>query len=311
MCQFSNILLHYYWKEVSKIQSLFNTGSWFHPEGHPQKLGWNRFAWTEVSESPGQFLASSLSFFIYLYYTNLLHTFFPFFFFWFFLCKVQCPFSLSPLPFLFCPQLFCQSSCCLCCWSAPQVPLSPQTIPFLSQHPFWVFEIILSLYFPSSVPLSIVFHVTIFSPSYLLYRVPHSPSLSGMPSSMPLHAFSSSWGLSLWRPPSHSPLPPPKLSALSCAFFGCFQSWVPHPAVLYVSHQNISSCFDGAGTHVAEDVRPVRSEWLSGGLLLCWSVGVTSHPDTGNLCQSQKAQGSTDSRYTGRGLFVMEVILAD
>lgn len=178
MCQFSSILLHYYWKEVSKIQSLFNKGSWFHPESHPQKLVWNRSPWTKVSKSPGQFLAS-LSFFIYLYYTNVLHVFFSFFFFWFFLCKAQHPFTFSALPFLFCSQLFCQSSCCLHCWSAPQVSLSPWTIPFLSQHPFWVFEIILPLYFPSSVIQkfgwnhSMVSHVTIFSPSYpLLYCVP-------------------------------------------------------------------------------------------------------------------------------------------
>lgn len=203
---------------------------------------------------------------------------FPFSFFWFYLCKIQCPFTFSHYIF-FCPQLSCQTSCCLHCWSAPQLPLSPRTIPFLSQHPFWVFEIILSispllLSFPW-FPMSPSFPLPIpFLSSSLLCPPDLHPSAQ-LPSSIPFYALSSSWGLSLWRSPSHSPLPPPTtFSPLVCLLWLLPELGSPSSSAPSLS-PCLSSCFDGAGINVAQDV---RSECLPGGLLLCWSVGTHFPP---------------------------------
>lgn len=116
------------------------------------------------------------------------------------------------------------------------------------------------------------------SPSFplpiLFFTVsPGSPSLCSAPSSVPLYALSSSWGLSLWRSPSHCPLPPhttfsPLVRLLwLLPDLGSPSSSAPSlsPVLAHVL----------MGTNVAQDV---RSECLPGGLLLCWSAGTHFPP---------------------------------
>lgn len=109
--------------------------------------------------------------------------------------------------------------------------------------------------------------------SYSLLCPPALHPTAQLPSIIPLYAFFFSWSLSLWSSPSHLPiasvhhLQPSLVPSLvdSRAGVPIQQCSITLPC--------ISSCFDGAGTNVAEDVRSMRSEWLPGGLLLCWSVG--------------------------------------
>lgn len=158
------------------------------------------------------------------------------------------------------PRYLCHPGQFLFFLSTPSGCLKSSSLfisPFLVSFPW----------FPksSSFPLPFSFLSSLLCPPYL------HPSAQ-LPSSI---IISSSWGLPLWRSSSHSPLPPhTTFSPLLCLLWLLPELWSPSSSAPLL-YPCLSSCFDGAGTNVAQDV---ISECLPGGLLLCWSVGIHFPP---------------------------------
>lgn len=180
------------------------------------------------------------------------------------------------LPFLSTPSGYLKSS------SLFISPLLP-SFPWFSMSPSFLLPILFYSVSPSSPSLcSAALHSTLCPFIFL------GPFLVEVPLSIPI-----------------SPPPPSPLLALSCVFFGVpiQQCSITTPALALMGFAPIW--------------QRMRDPWdLSGFLGGCCCAGVLaltfhSHPDTGNWCQNQEAQGSTGSRSTGRSLFVMEEILVD